>query len=94
MWDVLEASSELSGSSLVLAKVFRLVVKVTEGARIKVISLVCWQELTTQDCLVNLTRTSMRIKCLADEQNFIKEKSKSYVFSECYKHICNQRSQL
>lgn len=27
MWDVLEASSEPSGSSLVLAKVFRLVVK-------------------------------------------------------------------
>jgi hypothetical protein len=66
----------------------------SERARIKVISLVYWQELTTQDCLVNLNRMSMRIKCFADEQNFIKEKNKSYVFSECYKHICNQRSQL
>lgn len=37
-----------------------------------------WQELITWDCLGNMIQMSMRIKCFADEQNFIKEKQSLY----------------
>jgi hypothetical protein len=58
VWHVLKAGNESSGSSLVLEKVCHLVMKELK---------VCWQKLTTQNCLVDVNQKSMRIKCFADE---------------------------